>query len=537
MKSTSGRITWQEAVPRVIADFVMVHLSMVAALALSVVYQVAVGSGMEAQALTGDFTNYYTRFFWMMSPIFPVIFALNGFYTHTRSYASRQKNWVILRTVLVAVLLFFGLNTFFGGNTVTGKSVALPFMVFAAVALCGSRILKGYIEDRFDVKPKNGITTTSGKSQVLVVGGAGYIGSLLSERLLQMGYRVRVLDSLLYGKESLRPIENHPEFELMVGDCRNIRDVIRAVRGVEAIVHLAAIVGDPACEQDRDAALEINYAATRMMIEVAKGHGVGRMLFASSCSVYGATDIEMGEKSKVSPISLYAQTKVDSEQALLGARSDEFHPTILRFATVFGLGYRPRFDLVVNLLSAKAKQDGTITIFNGQQWRPFIHVRDIVEAMICTLRAPVRLVSGETFNVGDSRLNHTLQDVAEIVQEVFPGTRVEQVENADRRNYRVNFDKIRDRLGFSARYTIRDGVEELKAAFEQGLIQDYKDLRYNNQRFLQMAGAVGNKNEIDSLIMAAFANVRNASVPDPIEGQVVTKRPPAEVLKVASASA
>lgn len=114
---------------------------------------------------------------------------------------------------------------------------------------------------------------------------------------------------------------------------------------------------------------------------------------------------------------------------------------------------------------------------------------------------------------------------------------MEQVENADRRNYRVNFDKIRDRLGFSARYTIRDGVEELKAAFEQGLIQDYKDLRYNNQRFLQMAGAVGNKNEIDSLIMAAFANVRNASVPDPIEGQVVTKRPPAEVLKVASASA
>jgi nucleoside-diphosphate-sugar epimerase len=534
MKSTSGRITWQEAVPRVIADFVMVHLSMVAALAVSVVYQVAVGSGTEAHALTGDFTNYYTRFFWGMSPIFPLIFGLNGFYTHTRSYASLQKNWVILRTVLVAVMLFFGLNAMFG-NTVAGRSVDLPFMVFVGLALCGSRFLKGYIEDRFDVKPKNGLTTTNGKSHVLVVGGAGYIGSLLTERLLQMGHKVRVLDSLLYGKESLRPVESHPDFELMVGDCRNIRDVIRAVRGVESIVHLAAIVGDPACEQDREAALEINYAATRMMIEVAKGHGVGRMLFASSCSVYGATDVEMGERSKVSPISLYAQTKVDSERALLSAKNEEFHPTILRFATVFGLGYRPRFDLVVNLLSAKAKQDGTITIFNGQQWRPFIHVRDIVEAMICTLRSPVRLVSGETFNVGDSRLNHTLQDVAEIVQEVFPGTKVEHVENADRRNYRVNFDKIHDRLGFSARYTIRDGVEELKAAFEEGLIQDYKDLRYNNQRFLQVAGAVGNKNEIDSLIMAAFAKVRNEGGPVPVVGEVVTARP--EVLKVASASA
>jgi nucleoside-diphosphate-sugar epimerase len=507
---------------------------MAAALVVSVMYQMGAGSGDQARALTADFTNYYMRFFWVMSPIFPLIFALNGFYTHTRSYASRQKTWVILRTVVIAVVFFFGLNVLLG-NTIAGRSVVIPFIVFVGLALCGSRILKNYLEDRFDVKRKNALTTSSGKSQVLVVGGAGYIGSLLIERLLQLGHRVRVLDSLLYGKESLRTVENHPDLELMVGDCRNIRDVIRAVRGVESIVHLAAIVGDPACEQDRDAALEINFAATRMLIEVAKGHGVGRLLFASSCSVYGATDVEMGERSKVSPISLYAQTKVDSEEALLAAKSDEFHPTILRFATVFGLGYRPRFDLVVNLLSAKAKQEGTITIFNGQQWRPFIHVRDIVEAMVCTLRAPARLVSGETFNVGDSRLNHTLQDVAEIVQEVFPGTKVEHVENTDRRNYRVNFDKIRDRLGFTARYTIRDGVEELKAAFEAGLIQDYKDLRYNNQRFLQKAGAVGNKNEIDALIMAAFSNVRADAAEVPLNGEDVTAGP--KLLKVASASA
>jgi len=291
---------------------------------------------------------------------------------------------------------------------------------------------------------------------------------------------------------------------LMVGDCRNIRDVVGAVKDMDAIVDLAAIVGDPACEQDQGAAREINYGATRMLIEVAKGHGVGRFLFASSCSVYGATDEEMDEHSEVQPISLYAQTKVDSERALLAAQSEAFHPTILRFATVFGLGYRPRFDLVVNLLTARAYQDGKITIFNGQQWRPFIHVRDVVEAIVSAMEAPVRLVSGEVFNVGDSALNHTLQQIAEIIQEVFPGTEVEHIANSDRRNYRVNFDKIRNRLGFEARYDVPYGVRDLRAAFEKRVIRDYKDLRYHNQRFLEVAGVVKNKDEVDSLVMAAF---------------------------------
>jgi nucleoside-diphosphate-sugar epimerase len=220
--------------------------------------------------------------------------------------------------------------------------------------------------------------------------------------------------------------------------------------------------------------------------------------------VYGATVEEVDEQSETTPISLYAQTKVDSEKALLGAQTDDFHPTILRFATVFGLGYRPRFDLVVNLLTARAHQDGKITIFNGEQWRPFIHVRDVVEAIVCAMEAPVRLVSGEIFNVGDSHLNHTLQNVAEIIEHSFPGTTVEHVANSDRRNYRVNFDKIKDRLGFTARYTVEFGVEDLKAAFEHQLIRDYKDLRYHNQRFLEVAGVVKNKDEVDARVMAAF---------------------------------
>ena len=352
---------------------------------------------------------------------------------------------------------------------------------------------------------------------MLVVGGAGYIGSLLVERLLEKGYRVRVLDSLLYGDEPLRPVQDHPNFELMVGDCRNIQDVVKAVRGVKSIVHLAAIVGDPACEQDRASALETNYAATRMLIEIGKGHSVDRLVFASSCSVYGATDIEMDENAAVNPISLYGQTKVDSEKALLETESDTFHPIVLRYATVFGLGHRPRFDLVVNLLTAKAHQEGVITIFNGQQWRPFIHVRDLVEATVRVLEAPARLTSGEVFNVGDKRLNHTLSEVAEVIRGAFPTVRVENVDNADRRNYRVNFDKLLSRTGFRARYTLRDGVEELKKAFDEGRIVDYTDLRYHNQRYLKAAGALGHKDELDAMVMAAFANRQPspATVPEP----------------------
>jgi nucleoside-diphosphate-sugar epimerase len=217
----------------------------------------------------------------------------------------------------------------------------------------------------------------------------------------------------------------------------------------------------------------------------------------------------MDENAAVQPISLYGHTKVDSERALLEAKTDTFHPTILRYATVFGLGYRPRFDLVVNLLTAKAKQEGVITVYNGQQWRPFIHVRDLVEATAHVLEAPTRLVSGEVFNVGDTHLNHTLTEVADVIRDVFPDVQVEHVDNSDRRNYRVNFDKLSKRIGFRARYSLRDGVEEISSAFDERLITDYTDLRYHNQRYLKAVGTPGHKDEVDVMVMAAFSNHRS----------------------------
>lgn len=499
---------WGEAIPRMIADFLIVHLSMIAALAMSVVYQTGIGNASAAHAIVSGFLQYYTAFFLVLSPIFPLVFLLNGFYTRSRGYMGRYKALTILRGVTLAAIIFFAVNFLFFRNYDMGRSVALPFMALAAVGAAFVRILKDFLEKHYFFESKTASSSMPRRDWVLVVGGAGYIGSLLVERLLEKGHRVRVLDSLLYGDEPLRPVRDHPDFELIVGDCRNIQDVVRAVRGVESIVHLAAIVGDPACEQDHGAALETNYAATRMLIEIAKGHGVGRLLFASSCSVYGATDIEMDENAAVQPISLYGRTKIDSERALLDAMSDTFHPTILRFATVFGLGYRPRFDLVVNLLTAKARQDGVITIYNSQQWRPFIHVRDLVDATLRVLEAPVRLVSGEVFNVGDARLNHTLTEVADVIREAFPNVRVEHVDNSDRRDYRVNFDKLLSRTGFRARYTLRDGVEEIRKAFDEKLITDYTDLRYHNQRYLKAVGSPTNKDEVDALVMAAFSNHR-----------------------------
>jgi nucleoside-diphosphate-sugar epimerase len=271
------------------------------------------------------------------------------------------------------------------------------------------------------------------------------------------------------------------------------------------VVHLAAIVGDPACDQDRRSALEINYAATRMLLEIAKGNKVERFLFASSCSVYGATGSLMDEKSEVQPTSVYAETKVDAENALLQGVTDTFHPTILRFATVFGHSPRPRFDLVVNLLTAKAYKEGIITIYNGQQWRPFIHVEDVAKGILCALNAPQQLVSGEIFNVGDSRLNHTLTEIAQKIRSAFPNTKIEHTENSDRRTYRVSFDKIKHQLGFECCRTIDDGIAQMKQAFENQLVKDHNDIRHHNQRYLNYSGSLQQEDTLDANVMAAFS--------------------------------
>jgi nucleoside-diphosphate-sugar epimerase len=319
---------------------------------------------------------------------------------------------------------------------------------------------------------------------VLVVGGAGYIGSTLVRGLLGDGYRVRVLDSLEFGDASIRALYHNPDFEVIRGDFRCVEPVVRATQGVDAVIHLGGIVGDPACALDEDLTLETNLAATSLLAEVCRGAGISRLLFASSCSVYGTADEIVDEESALNPVSLYAATKVDSEKVLLAARNQALHPVIFRLATVFGWSYRPRFDLVVNLLTARAMREGKITIYNGEQWRPFIHVEDVCRAFRMALVAPLELVSGQIFNTGSSFMNFTLRQLADLIGRMEPDLAVEYIDNEDLRNYRVSFERIRRELGFQCHTSLETGVRGLQDALRRGLVKDYREPVYSNYQTL-----------------------------------------------------
>jgi nucleoside-diphosphate-sugar epimerase len=322
------------------------------------------------------------------------------------------------------------------------------------------------------------------RGPVLVIGGAGYIGTHAVEQLLRNGYSVRVLDNLMYGDDSLSEFRNHPQFELLQGDATDIRKLTLAMRDASAVIHLAGLVGDPACAVAPEFTRHTNIVATRMAKDVAQALGVHKFIFASSCSVYGVSDEEVDEFAKLSPVSLYAQTKIDSEQELLSSSSDDFFVTILRFATVFGHSRRPRFDLVANLFTAQAVTDGRITVIGPQQWRPFIHVRDLGRAIVMVLKADPMTVQSQVFNVGDTRLNMTILQLAEVVRKVVGETRTVEISvtdnAADRRNYAVSFKKIRDVLGFSAETLMEDGVREMLEHFHNGDYAHYRSLAYSN---------------------------------------------------------
>ena len=209
-------------------------------------------------------------------------------------------------------------------------------------------------------------------------------------------------------------------------------------------------------------------------------------MFASTCSVYGDSEEIMSEDSPLNPVSLYATTKIDAERALLDAADAGFQPTILRFATAYGWSHRPRFDLVANLFSAQAVTDKKIRVFNGEQWRPFVHTRDIARACVLTLEAPLAKVGGQIFNVGDESQNYTLTQLGQIVAQACPGIEVEAVRNNDdMRNYRVNFAKIHRALGFRASIDLVDGVQEMVDAVVGGHVPNWRDPIYSNSKHLE----------------------------------------------------
>jgi nucleoside-diphosphate-sugar epimerase len=293
---------------------------------------------------------------------------------------------------------------------------------------------------------------------------------------------VRVLDAVMFGNESLKEVRNHERFELMEGDLRHVQSVVRAVQGCDAVIHLGAIVGDPACALDAENTREINTVATQLIVNVCLGFGIQRLLFASTCAVYGASDHLMDERSALNPVSIYAKSKADAESVVLGAATKDFCPVVLRLATAFGHSYRPRFDLVVNLLVAKAWNEKKITIFNPDQWRPFVHIHDISRAFVQCLVANVEVARGQVFNLGSYDLNFTLGQLAEKIKVQLPATQIEYVENEDRRDYRVSFDKIHTHLGFRCERTLEDGIAEIREYLRHGNVNAFADEFFDNSK-------------------------------------------------------
>jgi nucleoside-diphosphate-sugar epimerase len=257
-----------------------------------------------------------------------------------------------------------------------------------------------------------------------------------------------------------------------------------ALKDVDKVVHLAAIVGDPACSREPELAREVNQGATIALLEDARSAaGVERFIFASTCSNYGKLegDTYATEEFDLAPVSLYAETKVAAELQVLAAANGKLAPTCLRLATVFGTSPRMRFDLTVNEFTRDVALDKDLVVYGEQFWRPYVHVRDAARAVATVLDAPREQVSGEVFNVGDTGENYRKLDIVGLLQERFPEARVDYVhKDEDPRDYRVSFDKVRSKLGYEVERRVADGIDEVVALMQSGLVEDPYASIYRN---------------------------------------------------------
>ncbi len=319
--------------------------------------------------------------------------------------------------------------------------------------------------------------------RVLVTGHLGYIGTVLVPILLEAGHDVVGLDSDLYRRCTFGDpsrIADIPRLSLDVRDAR-----AADLRGFDAVLHLAALSNDPLGDLDPNLTFEINHLGSVNLARQAKEAGVGRFLFSSSCSNYGAGggDRILDESADLNPVTPYGVSKVRTEQDVSALADDSFSPTFLRNATAYGLSPRLRFDIVVNNLVAWALTTGSIMLkSDGSPWRPLVHIEDISRAFLLILESERELVHNQTFNVCATEENYQIRDVATIVGEIVPDCRVEFADGAtaDTRNYRVSGDRIRERLGFRTTWTVRRGAEQLYNALkDSGLtLEEFEGPRY-----------------------------------------------------------
>ena len=315
---------------------------------------------------------------------------------------------------------------------------------------------------------------------ILVTGGAGYIGSVLTHKLVELGYNVRIIDSLIYGKDGISDLISENSVELIEKDIRDEKILNEVVKEIDCVIHLAAIVGDPLCKKIPIAAKQINEDATKKLAIISKKHGVKRFIFASTCSNYGSASTIVDENSPIQSLSLYSTTKVNSENFILSTKNSSFEPSILRFATAHGLSPRMRFDLLLQEFLRDAILDKKIKIYGPNFWRPLAHVDDISNACITAIKSSKDVISGEIYNVGHTKENYTKKMLAETIQEFVPSTAIEITESkTDLRTYKVSFDKIKNNLKFISKKTIRDSISDILTEIEKGSL-DPKASEFSN---------------------------------------------------------
>ncbi len=322
--------------------------------------------------------------------------------------------------------------------------------------------------------------------KILITGGAGYIGSVLTGLLLRSGFKVRVLDNLSFGGESLLSYLSYPDFEFIRGDICNNSDIKKALDGITGVVHLAAIVGDPACKKNPELTIKVNKNAPEVLYQTAIESGVERFIFVSTCSNYGKMDDSnsyVDEESSLNPVSLYAELKVSFENYIMTNKSKNFTPVCLRFATAYGLSSRPRFDLTVNEFCRELYLGKQLEVYGEQFWRPYCHTRDLANACRLALMVPEDKVAYQTFNVGSTTENYTKKDLVEMILNKLPHRKdnvTYVAKKEDPRDYRVNCDKIKRALKFIPIYNVQDGIDEIIRAMKNGIISNPDNKAYRN---------------------------------------------------------
>ena len=313
--------------------------------------------------------------------------------------------------------------------------------------------------------------------KVLITGGLGYLGSVMIGKLLEKGIKVKVLDSLIYGN-FIDP--ERKKIELMEGDITNYKQLALATEGVDAVIHLAGIIGDAAANLNKELTIKVNYLATKRLAEICGKKGL-RLLFSSTCSVYGARPNELiREDSPISPLSLYAMSKLISEESIM-KRCDNY--VIFRLGTLFGLSPRMRFDLVVNRFIAQAIQDAKITVYGGLQCRPFVHVQDVSDIFVKALSSDINGI----YILGGT--NYKILEAAEVMKQKT-GCQVSVLDDLkDPRDYAVDSSRAERIFGFKNLKKVEHAVDETKAAYMRNVIKDFRESIFNNEEWLKSYGS------------------------------------------------